>query len=292
VDRTTAKLAFCVLLCLLLSREVSAEPTPTAYRKQAADLNMLQGLAASYRQTHAAYPTADEYGTWFDKLAADNPGLRENLNVKTISGRSLPMDLFGLPIILESPIGPDATAQLAILRCLGANGRDDKGLLDDWDIRYGPNLGYWYKSTWPALYLRTRTCAILALIGLAVMAWFVRPWVWLWFAGATWIGFLAFVIVPVGMGSGVFLPSTSIGPYWFFPVALVGAVLLIVGGVPSLFGIARHIKRRSTRKRRHTMGHCIECDYDLRGTIAARRRSCPECGARIRRFDPLIDGVQ
>ena len=29
-------------------------------------------------------------------------------------------------------------------------------------------------------------------------------------------------------------------------------------------------------------GLCIRCGYDLRGTIAAGRRECPECGAQAR----------
>ena len=28
-------------------------------------------------------------------------------------------------------------------------------------------------------------------------------------------------------------------------------------------------------------GECDECGYDLRGTVAARRRLCPECGAEV-----------
>ena len=36
------------------------------------------------------------------------------------------------------------------------------------------------------------------------------------------------------------------------------------------------------RRRRGVPEHaCVKCDYDLRGTLAAGQRECPECGANV-----------
>ena len=56
-------------------------------------------------------------------------------------------------------------------------------------------------------------------------------------------------------------------PYWF---------LLIVFAIPPVIWLHKCIRRKSS------LEHCCpNCQYDLRGTIAAGRSQCPECGAAI-----------
>ncbi|MCX5658802.1 MAG: hypothetical protein NTW19_03660 [Planctomycetota bacterium] len=42
-------------------------------------------------------------------------------------------------------------------------------------------------------------------------------------------------------------------------------------------------RRRRRHSRRVKDGHCVGCGYDLRGTVAAGRSQCPECGVAVER---------
>ena len=71
-------------------------------------------------------------------------------------------------------------------------------------------------------------------------------------------------------------------PWLIVAVLLLGALPLIA----YLFVIAKRLWRyfRCREDRRHW--RCVECGYDLRGTI--ERRRCPECGVSFnRRLYPL-----
>src|SRR4051794_39550201 len=65
-----------------------------------------------------------------------------------------------------------------------------------------------------------------------------------------------------------------------------GWPLLLFGLIPALliaFGLPRARRRwvRLVHERRLQTGYCVECGYDLRGTIGR----CPECGHHDERRD-------
>ena len=65
-------------------------------------------------------------------------------------------------------------------------------------------------------------------------------------------------------------------------VSLLVALGLVAGNVAILWKATARYRagRRAARRRRFSQ--CEQCGYDLRGTIAADRDSCPECGAPAR----------
>ena len=62
-------------------------------------------------------------------------------------------------------------------------------------------------------------------------------------------------------------------------VSLLVAIGLVAMNVAMLWKATARYRagRRTVRRRR--LGLCEQCGYDLRGTIAADRDTCPECGA-------------
>lgn len=61
-------------------------------------------------------------------------------------------------------------------------------------------------------------------------------------------------------------------------LAAAGAVAILVWTtVP--WGYTLLMLDRESHERRVSAWHCAECDYDLRGSLLAGRRACPECGA-------------
>ena len=65
---------------------------------------------------------------------------------------------------------------------------------------------------------------------------------------------------------------------WVCAVLVPAAVLLSIR-------IARGV-RGPMPTAQQFRGRCFECDYDLRGTLAAGRNACPECGAMVQRIGP------
>jgi len=70
---------------------------------------------------------------------------------------------------------------------------------------------------------------------------------------------------------------------WIF-ILLYGLIALIFGGI-GLFAAmcaASHKQyKRFVYQRLHPVGHCLGCDYDLRGSIEGGQSTCPECGKPI-----------
>lgn len=64
-----------------------------------------------------------------------------------------------------------------------------------------------------------------------------------------------------------------------FEIAVPDWLLIIVFGSWPAWHMFRSYQRR-TRDRR-LLQLCEECGYDLRGTIAAARSECPECGSKF-----------
>jgi len=236
----------------------------------ASDMNELRSALILYYRDNGSYPVTDAAGTWYDKLLAANLVSRTATTIVTPNGH-LPVDLvYGTPIIFLAPNDP--AFEPPIVRCLGQNGADDGGLLDDWDAGKEPNLGYWYKWNWPALYRRAWLCAAASAVIAALIFWLVRPMVLASGIAALDIGCIASVGLPFGFG-GVLLVRTSVTtiPLWVDSVALGGVLFLLIGVLILGLSMVRVVKRR----RLMNVGKCPMCKYDLRGELD---RGCPECG--------------
>ena len=284
MNRTSTRLALPALLCLLLCACPNTAVACSPYSSQHADIATLYMAMYFYRDAHGECPKTDDQSTWFEKLVSDDPSIPQRLRFGTTPNGSLPTDMYGFPIVYEPPADPNDRNQFVVFRCVGKNGTDDKGRLDDWDIRYGPNLGYWYKASWLRLYVRTGVCALLALLGVALLRWRwrSRPWWWAPSTCALFVGFMAFAVVP-GSESWIFRRSGTSSPWRTGVVGLFGAGLLLIGIVGGVAGGLRMVSpseiQRRRRERWRQSGCCMECGYDLRGTVAAGKRRCPECGA-------------
>ena len=74
--------------------------------------------------------------------------------------------------------------------------------------------------------------------------------------------------ISVNTGQGPMAWTTLTVPIWLF--------VLIAGA-----GLVWHVLAARRFKRRNAMIMCTHCGYDLRGTIAAGRDACPECGTGV-----------
>lgn len=245
----------------------------SGYSSQMADMRGLQQSAVQYRYEYGALPVTDETGTWFQKLAIWQPDYVQILDFGTTPDGSFPLDMYGHPLVYELPLDP--ATELPIIRAVGENGIDDGGKLDDWDIRFEPNLGYWYKTEWPAVYRRAEICVVLAAMGLLLMLCWRRSRRRIVTLGLIWIGVLAAIVLPAGFDAAPRSSASSI-PKWVDTIAFIGQFMILAGLISSIRML--WIAWREARQRR-MRGCCKQCGYDLRGTIIAGRQECPECGA-------------
>jgi len=78
------------------------------------------------------------------------------------------------------------------------------------------------------------------------------------------------------------------GAWRWHPLAMLGLLPVIISVctvVALAIGISVSAYRRRRVHDRERRGHCVRCDYDLKGV---RHERCPECGVLIlRRRDPV-----
>jgi hypothetical protein len=247
-----------------------------AYTRQGSEIRRLERYVWGYHDEHGKYPVTDAQNTWFEKLVeyGGDLGIR---NV-TPDGR-FPLDFYANPLVFEPP--SSANGNQIVIRAVGQNGIDNHGMLDDWDIRFGPNIGYWYKKRWPAAYRRAWICGVLALIGLIFIFIKVEQAKTKLVFASLWFGFLAGVVLPIGFDRGWGgHSSASIDPRWIEPISGLGVLLL---QATILLLIIYRIRTALYRRSLRLSGAipCKKCDYDLRGTIAANINRCPECGETV-----------
>ncbi|MCI0674920.1 MAG: hypothetical protein L0Y42_03985 [Phycisphaerales bacterium] len=243
------------------------------YRREAGELNQLAWAADWYFHEHGRYPATDEQGTWFEKLAAEWFVVPSNIGLGLTADRSLPLDRFGFVLIYEPPAHPDKGG--AVIRSVGANGVDDHGALDDWDTRYGPNLGYWHKTKWPALYRQTAFCAMVGSIGVGlILRWARRKATGLGL-GILFVGLDMAVALPFGFDAGLWRTSVSDMPRWVDSIAGAGVFLILMGSLVLVILLVDEATRRHKIHVAQTSNLCLKCRYDLRGCATS---ICPECG--------------
>lgn len=266
----TCRILICLILGVVTTVGVACDAkADSRYGSQAAEMKELQSAIHYFYHGTGAYPVTDSTGTWYEKLLADNYIAPSRSTVATPSGL-VPADLNGFPVVYRPPDDPKKLG--ALIRCVGPNGVDDGGTLDDWDVEKEPNLGYWYKWNWPALYRRAGQCAIGVVIAIGLIVWRIRPKVLAASCAMLAFGGAAAIILPWGFDGGLGRVSDSHIPYWLDYVALLGLLSIFAGFVAGGVVAVRAMQRRTLRKKR---GLCPMCGYDLRGDLDA---GCPECG--------------
>ncbi|MEX0777634.1 MAG: hypothetical protein WD042_18160 [Phycisphaeraceae bacterium] len=238
-----------------------------------------------YHHEHQSWPISNATGTWYGKLTQAR--MLPPYLAFGVSAVGEPLDLYGHPVILEPP-GP-AHPGVVVVRAVGQNGIDDHGALDDWEVRLDlatsqisgePQLGYWYKKRWPAAYRRAVICAMLAVVGVALVWWRFRSRALRWVLSLLGFGILGTVVLPWGFDRAWGGSSASVDPQWLYVVDVVAQFALLAGMIVG--GLCVWSAARDWLYRRaHPFGFCLHCRYDLRGTIWADRDRCPECGERI-----------
>ncbi len=235
-----------VILTLAYAQQASASH---AFDYQAADIRNLNVVVFAYHHDHGEYPVTDNQSTWYEKLTA---GSNSIVRKETSDGRFL-LDWYGSPLIFEPPSATNRNQ--IVIRAVGQNGIDDQGTLDDWDSRFGPNMGYWYKMNWPAAYRRAWICGMLALFGLVFIAVRIKEVKAKLFFAALWAGLLAGVVMPIGFDTAWGRHSASIDPRWIVPVSGVGALLIQL----CILAFIIHSIRTILRRRHLRITGCIPC---------------------------------
>ncbi len=133
---------FALVMPLLIPHEATAS---TRCGEQGYMMRTAKLAAELYHHDHGRYPATDAQSTWYQKLSDKSSDFTV---FGTTAGGKYPLDMYGHPLVYEPP--SSANGQQIVIRSVGKNGIDEHGRADDWDIRYGPNLGYWYKTDWPA----------------------------------------------------------------------------------------------------------------------------------------------
>ncbi len=237
-----------------------------------------KSLVEIYHHEVGKYPLDDEDGTWFKKLDDHwgDLGLSVSAMFSEVSGDGkYLLGHYGYPVIFEPP--SQANGNQIVIRDVGENGVDDNGLFDDWDSRYGPQMGYWYKKRWPGVYRRACLGVAIGLIGLILIQRKIKGKLAKLSMFCFWLSFLSLFILPwVGSRDRYQDLEIMIG----IPL---GSILILFGlfcMVLALGAIARTEKHKRFLVLSGTIP-CTKCNYDLRGTIAANIDRCPECGEPV-----------
>lgn len=264
-----------ILLIFLVLAHAPPVFASHAFDYQGADMNNLEQTVWRYHYDHNAYPATDNTSTWYQKLTAKYGGV--NVRYESPDGR-YPLDFYGHPLLFEPP--NIANGNSIVVRSIGQNGVDDSGALDDWDSRFGPNLGYWYKRNWPAAYRRVWICGVLGLIGTVFIFIKINQATARYVFISWWLGILASVVMPFGFDTAYGRHSASIDPSWIGLVSGIGGLLIccsiIVLVVSPMYTYWHHRSLRISGA-----VPCEKCEYDLRGTIATNITRCPECGESV-----------
>jgi uncharacterized membrane protein (DUF485 family) len=258
-----------VLLGIAACNTASAT-SPRRYKSEL-DQRQLKSLIEIHHHTYGEYPVSDDHGTWFEKLS-DRDGNIDWLSSSTSNDGKHLLGEYGFPIVFEPP--SFANGNQIVIRDVGENGIDDNGLLDDWDSRYGPQMGYWYKKRWPGVYRRAVVGVILAVAGGVLIQRKTRGVLARLTMFSFWFSFLLLIVLP-WVGSRGRYHDLEV----FFGLPL-GMLLIVVGFLISIWwGVAAANYKRYLI----TSGYipCAKCNYDLRGTIAANIDRCPECGESV-----------
>lgn len=132
---------------------------------------------------------------------------------------------------------------------------------------------------------------LIAVLGIAWLIWSILFFVY--FRGPDAYGALSRMVRRLFVGSIlemlvsvpvlIFVPDRhdcACARGSFFGVAFGTTAILWLFG-PGVVLVFLHRKMRAQRAFREHEKICTQCEYDLRGTIAAGRTQCPECGAWI-----------
>lgn len=258
-----------LLVLTLLCGELYA--SETVYGQTVSQMRHLQDEIMVYRHYRGEYPVTDEQSTWFEKLVSFFGN--DMAQVHTTPDGSLPVDAAGNTFIYELPGGqegdPEHRDELPVLRWVGYNGVDNKGKLDDWDLRFGPNIGYYYKAGYPKAIMAAKIHGVLTIFLLIPVLCICKGWrirsalILLWFGTGT--------SVMGHLGTSFHCKGCSI----FEPFFNGGLFAILVGLVLAAATIVDVAEARRARSLIDGASRCPSCGYDRR---SGRSTTCPECG--------------
>ncbi len=234
-----------------------------------ADLRSLEQCVQMYQWEHGAYPTTDAESTWYEKIKSSKSFHSEFLHE---SPEGLPLDpIYHSPIILMLPTVPN---EPPFLRVLGPNGVDDGGALDDWDSHRGPNMGYWYKKDWPGRQRQAIAATAATIVVMVTILVTVRNRRWALMLACVLGTQVLYMLAPLHAASTIYKPPTIQWQIFVFHALTLASAL-------SVLNLVGYYVFLWLRPREVDPAICRGCGYDLRGTLAANRAECPECGLRV-----------
>jgi len=265
---------FILLFYILISpiAQASSYSSRTSF-----ELRMIRDSAIFYHQYHGHYPVTDEHSTWLEKLTEEN-FMSDDVFFEGVSQNHEPLDLDRHPYIYKVPglTVPNLKnpAYWPIVRTVGQNGIDEKGAGDDWDLRFGPNWGYWYKKDWSK---GLKVCAICILM-LILLLRFSKSWNFWFRAGSLSILLGIAIAVCAQAADSHFMTPSCYLPYHKL-IEKVIPILWFLVGIPALMiSAVTTIIHRINTPNRIFHNHCLNCNYNLNYNTTGR---CPECGHLI-----------
>lgn len=272
-NRLQYKSMFLIICCIFLIASNYVYGSINRIIQFGYEMEYIRKLAVAYRSDIGVYPVTDNDSTWLVKMIEKDymlePGT--DLIIRRITMKAgLPIDLYGNAIIYELPMGmsgdPMNQDSWPVLRSLGKNGVDNKGGWDDWDVRFGPNIGFWYKKGWPWGMFVGIILVIATLIFIHLLKTRIRKWA----LTATGFG-MALALGTIVADPSIGMRSCPLPDILFYNVP-GGFALIALGVGVYLYDI---LLKMLVHDRRISKWQCPECGYDLR---SLQIEGCPECG--------------
>ncbi len=271
--RATIVLALAVSLFTQLMMPVDAAACRIdPYRQARYELDALCEAIQRYEREIGPLKHVSEDGTvWFDALLAAEVG--DYYFLPQLLMRR-PVSVFNMEVVYD-PSGA--------VRCVGPNGVDDGGKVDDWEVRYSPEYAtvdlahpkwnVWYADEYDAARsrgaLRGLLVAVLGIvIGLTLHRWFLAAVAATMCYGALFVNISA-------TETAVFR-----WPYWVELTQGTATIAVVVSvGTFLIWGLV--LMARAGERTVNAAGGkgCANCGYCLEGLS---NDVCPECGELIR----------
>lgn len=276
------------LLAMLAASCLATPPAPacSTWSGVVYDLRVVELAAESFRTARGDWPRDDGVWRWFEHLATE-PDAQMNLELFEYDACG-PLDRWGHPIIFEPPPIGAPTGGAPIIRSMGANGIDERGLGDDLTLGRPVNAGSYGRPSPHAFVVFSSVSP--GVLSLLIAVWRLRSGR---FRGTMLSVIGAWLGLSCMMGANLLWPSRSCCGRLFSPArelsdigSIIFALTCLVSFIAFIVTSAREGMASARFAERLEQHLCTTCGYDLNGLPQHR---CPECGhENTRPVSPVV----